>query len=116
MSGFAYLNNVVTLDYDPEKCTGCGTCLDVCPHQVFARNNGKVIIQNRDSCMECGACQKNCRFGAISVHSGVGCAIAVINHALGRKSSSCCCVIEENDGDQCLKASPPGGPRKSPCC
>ncbi|MBU4202773.1 MAG: 4Fe-4S binding protein, partial [Acidobacteria bacterium] len=21
--------------YDPDKCTGCGLCLEVCPHGVF---------------------------------------------------------------------------------
>jgi hypothetical protein len=29
--------------------------------------------------MECGACMKNCDYGAIAVHAGVGCAAALIN-------------------------------------
>jgi len=45
--------------------------------------------------MECGACMQNCPAEAITVKSGVGCANAVINSLLGRKSDSCCCVIEE---------------------
>jgi hypothetical protein len=28
------------------------------------------------------------------VSSGVGCAAAVINSALGRKDSSCCCIVD----------------------
>jgi len=90
-----YLKDVVTLRLDAEKCTGCGTCLQVCPQAVLARENGKVRIDSRDSCMECGACARNCPTGAIAVNAGVGCAAAVINAALGRKSSSCCCIIEE---------------------
>ncbi|MFQ6039142.1 MAG: ATP-binding protein, partial [Candidatus Aminicenantales bacterium] len=43
-----YLKNVVTLTYDPEKCTGCGMCLEVCPHRVFALSEGKARITDRD--------------------------------------------------------------------
>jgi Fe-S-cluster-containing hydrogenase component 2 len=71
-------------------------CLEVCPQAVLSLNGGKVQIENRDACMECGACAQNCPAGAIAVKSGVGCANAVINSLLGRKNNdSCCCVIEE---------------------
>ena len=73
-----YLKNVVTLQFDSGRCTGCGRCLEVCPHRVFQRQDGKVAINDRDACMECGACARNCAFGAISVEQGVGCAAAVI--------------------------------------
>jgi len=73
-----YLKNVVTLQYDAEKCTGCGKCLEVCPHRVFEPYEGKVRIADRDKCMECGACARNCPFEAIEVDEGVGCAAAVI--------------------------------------
>ena len=107
-----YLKNVVTLELSQEKCTGCGTCLEVCPHQVLAMNGKKVWIANRDACMECGACALNCPFEAISVQAGVGCAAAVINSALGRNGDSCCCVIEPK------KSGPPHGTgsQKPSCC
>jgi NAD-dependent dihydropyrimidine dehydrogenase PreA subunit len=89
-----YLKDVVTLQLDPDKCTGCGMCLVVCPHNVFAMNRRHASIENRDACMECGACARNCPSAAVSVESGVGCAAAVINAALGRDGSSCCCVVE----------------------
>lgn len=103
-----YLKNVVTLSLDGDRCIGCGLCLIVCPHDVFALNARKAAIRNRDACMECGACKINCPAGAIYVKSGVGCATAVINSILGRKnstccgsSSSCCCIIEENEETPC---------------
>lgn len=89
-----YLKDVVTLSLDEERCTGCGLCLDVCPHAVFVRRNGKVAVSTRDACMECGACSRNCPSSALSVRSGVGCAAAVISSALGRQKSSSCCSIE----------------------
>jgi NAD-dependent dihydropyrimidine dehydrogenase PreA subunit len=101
MSRFRYLRGVVTLSYDEEKCVGCGMCTIVCPHRVFALNHGKAKIEDRDACMECGACSMNCPAGAIQVRKGVGCAAAVINSALGRKSSSCCCVIEQEEQEGC---------------
>ncbi|MEW6351715.1 MAG: mercury methylation ferredoxin HgcB [Thermodesulfobacteriota bacterium] len=97
-TAFVYLKNVVTLSLDEQKCTGCGKCLDVCPHAVLERENGKVRIQSRDRCMECGACARNCPVEAVSVTAGVGCAAAVINSALGRKASSCCCSLEPGVG------------------
>lgn len=73
-----YLKNVVTLQYDSTKCTGCGRCLEVCPHRVFQPDGKKVKILDHDACMECGACARNCAFDAIEVEQGVGCAAAVI--------------------------------------
>ena len=74
----SYLKNVVTLQYDIDKCTGCGRCLEVCPHRVFRAEGKKVVLADRDACMECGACARNCAFDAIQVEQGVGCAAAVI--------------------------------------
>jgi len=102
MKELTYIPNVVTLQLDQEKCTGCGMCLLVCPHAVLGMNDGHARIENRDACMECGACAQNCPTLAVTVEAGVGCAAAVINTALGRDSSSCCCVIEpkEPKGDK----------------
>jgi len=113
MAGLVYLRNVVTLDLDPEKCVGCNTCLEVCPHAVLVRLNGRVTIADRDACMECGACARNCPAGAVRVKSGVGCATAVINAALGRKSSSCCCVVEP---DTCGSSSEEEKTGQPGCC
>ncbi len=102
MKELTYIPNVVTLQLDEEKCTGCGMCLLVCPHAVLGMNDGHARIENRDACMECGACAQNCPTEAVTVQHGVGCAAAVINTALGRDPSSCCCVIEpkEAEGDK----------------
>lgn len=97
MGNLVYLKNVATLQLDENKCTGCGMCLDVCPHAVFKINNFHAVIQNRDACMECGACRRNCPVEAVTVQSGVGCAAAVINSLLGRTGGECCCNIESGN-------------------
>ena len=100
-----YLKNVVTIELDEDKCVGCAMCLEVCPHAVFEMNGWhRVSIQNRDACMECGACSRNCPAEAICVQFGVGCAAAIINDLLGRKNSPCCgakgCTTESEKARQ----------------
>ena len=87
MVGVSTLN---TLKFDPELCPGCGICVDVCPHGVFALNRGTIHVVRADACMECGACQVNCPFGAVQVDSGVGCAAAMIYAALTRQKQATC--------------------------
>lgn len=86
-----YLKNVVTLELDREKCTGCGVCTQVCPHEVLAMQDKKAAIVDRDRCMECGACTKNCAFSALTVDSGVGCAIAILNSIIRGGEPNCDC-------------------------
>lgn len=94
-----YLRNVSTLDFIPEKCAGCGRCVEVCPHGVFAMNDKRAKVTDKDKCMECGACAKNCEFGAIRVQSGVGCAAAIINSLIYGGEPSCDC--SGNSGSCC---------------
>ena len=74
-----YLKNIVTLELDLSKCTGCGRCIEVCPREVLYLEDKKAYIADKDLCIECGGCANNCEFGAIIVEAGVGCAAAIIN-------------------------------------
>ncbi len=95
MKGFHYLKNITTLKLDQTACTGCGRCIEVCPHQVFAISEKRAHITQSDACMECGACAMNCAAAAITVDAGVGCAAGLINEWLMerrfRKTGGSCC-------------------------
>ena len=91
-----YLADVVTLQYSPDKCAGCGRCAEVCPRGVFVMQDKRAAVTDRDRCMECGACALNCPVKAITVDSGVGCASGMINEwlqerKLGKLSGGSCC-------------------------
>ncbi len=106
MKNLLYLRDAATIKLDGDKCTGCGACLEVCPHEVLVMNSRRVHIRNRDACMECGACSRNCPFNAVTVQAGVGCAAAVISSLTSGKGSACCgtkcdCGIEQNNADKC---------------
>lgn len=83
---------VNTLEYNAESCIGCEMCVDVCPHAVFAMHERMAQLVRPEACMECGACQRNCPVGAITVKAGVGCAAYMIyeamNKPIGRKNTS----------------------------
>ncbi len=99
-----YLKDVVTLELDRGKCNGCGRCVEVCPHHVFAiqtTNGRKVEITDRDSCMECGACAKNCITRAVTVQAGVGCAWAILKGRLTGREATCGCGESTGKGSAC---------------
>jgi ferredoxin len=85
-----YLSDVVTLELQEEQCNGCGMCVIVCPHGVLELAGRKARITDRDLCMECGACARNCPEEAIRVRAGVGCATGAIMAAFGKKGDCCC--------------------------
>jgi len=54
---------------DPEKCTSCGVCAQVCPFgaievDVKAKTGAHVITA---ACAGCGVCAAECRFAAIAI-------------------------------------------------
>jgi NAD-dependent dihydropyrimidine dehydrogenase PreA subunit len=81
MQAFRYLDNTAILRLSEEKCIGCGSCVIVCPHRIFAVTHKKAQIIDYNGCMECGACARNCPTGAIFVNpdDGCGCAAYILN-------------------------------------
>jgi ferredoxin len=48
-------------------------------------------LRDRDACIECGACARNCPVTALTVQAGVGCASAIIHGWLTGEAPSCDC-------------------------
>jgi len=59
---------VAEIKIDFEKCTGCGTCVKVCPVGVYELIEDKAAAGvNADQCMVCRACENMCPEQAILV-------------------------------------------------
>lgn len=71
---------------DPEKCTGCGACAEVCPKNIISvlpvGKMAEVRCQNKDkgaqamkvcavSCIGCTKCVKTCQHEAISFENNL---------------------------------------------
>lgn len=97
MKDLTYLTDVVTLELCESTCNGCGICVMVCPREVLELSGRKARIINRDNCMECGACALNCKPGAITVRSGVGCAAGIISGIFNNTEPSCDCSGSESN-------------------
>jgi len=56
---------------DPGLCTGCASCVGICPAGVFeiASRKGKKVAapKNVSECLECHACEAQCPVNAIKV-------------------------------------------------
>lgn len=52
---------------DKEKCTGCETCVEVCPVEVFEMDGKLSKVKHPDECIGCRSCESQCPSGAIEV-------------------------------------------------
>jgi NAD-dependent dihydropyrimidine dehydrogenase PreA subunit len=66
----SYINtfhNQASVELVAERCTGAADCVQVCPRDVLKMNGRerKVMIQNPDHCIQCGACIVQCPHDAL---------------------------------------------------
>lgn len=64
------IDDAVTLQFDVERCSGCGLCVAVCPRAVFVIADARASLAGRGACIECGACALKCAPSALSVAPG----------------------------------------------
>jgi NAD-dependent dihydropyrimidine dehydrogenase PreA subunit len=59
--------NLITISIDPEKCTGCGACLRVCPVDAIMGEKKKPHQLDAEKCVKCRACYEACKFDAVMI-------------------------------------------------
>ncbi|MDR1902130.1 MAG: 4Fe-4S binding protein [Treponema sp.] len=57
----AYLNFAIL----PDKCSGCGDCMDVCNEDAIEGKTGYIHMIRDDDCIKCGKCMEICKEQAI---------------------------------------------------
>jgi NAD-dependent dihydropyrimidine dehydrogenase PreA subunit len=45
---------------DPEKCSGCGNCVEICPSEIYKMEEDKSNPVHPEECIECWACVTQC--------------------------------------------------------
>jgi MinD superfamily P-loop ATPase len=67
---------------DPQKCNGCGLCLNVCLCGALRLVNNRITIVETDGCLWCTECEAVCPVGAIS------CPFEIVIESSGRSAES----------------------------
>ncbi|MBU0536085.1 MAG: ferredoxin family protein [Nanoarchaeota archaeon] len=52
---------------DNNKCTGCNSCVEICPMEVFVLENKKALVKKPGQCIGCHACESQCPESAIKI-------------------------------------------------
>ena len=45
---------------NPDRCSGCGRCAELCPEHAISINDGGISVTDRDKCVRCGECVDEC--------------------------------------------------------
>jgi NADH:ubiquinone oxidoreductase subunit F (NADH-binding)/NAD-dependent dihydropyrimidine dehydrogenase PreA subunit len=56
---------LIEYSINPERCTGCGSCLRQCPKNAISGNKKEPHKIDSELCIKCGACYDVCKFDAI---------------------------------------------------
>ena len=59
----------ITAEVDENECSGCGTCIELCPYKAVKKDERGIARTIRALCKGCGLCGASCPEGAITIHN-----------------------------------------------
>jgi NAD-dependent dihydropyrimidine dehydrogenase PreA subunit len=61
---------------DAARCTGCGSCVEICQFSALSLGAGPCAAVDVARCHGCGICRRRCPEGALSLTAGTGASAA----------------------------------------
>ncbi len=61
----------LVFDFEPEVCTECRLCVDLCPYGARRLEGGKKMLLDDSRCRHCSLCASVCATGALGVSGGL---------------------------------------------
>ena len=56
---------------DKNSCVACGACIKECPRQAILIHKGCYALVNAEQCVGCSKCEKVCPVGCIEIKERV---------------------------------------------
>ena len=56
----------MAVNVDLEKCTGCESCVEVCPAEALKVADEKLVV-DAENCTDCGSCVDECPLEALDL-------------------------------------------------
>jgi len=88
----------VTVEIDPEKCTACGRCKEVCRFEAIDRTEDGRYAIDQTACEGCAACQVVCPSDAVNIQDSVNGKWFISKTRFGPMSHAILGHAEENSG------------------
>jgi len=61
------MNDILSVEIDRDRCTGCGICVDICPLDCFRLDEDDKAFMKYDECWYCGSCTLECPENAMAL-------------------------------------------------
>jgi Pyruvate/2-oxoacid:ferredoxin oxidoreductase delta subunit len=72
---------------DEDLCTGCETCVSLCPTDAIFMNDNDQAERDAEACLGCGICARSCPAEAISLKEGLRKVFILPKHARKEEAS-----------------------------
>ena len=59
------------IEIDHKKCDKGGTCIRICPRDVFTEGDKKIEVSDPEACTLCDSCVEKCEMGAVTVKGDI---------------------------------------------